>query len=232
MHTLKTDAQTTANTALPSCELVLPGQLGYKDSVILQESYVNKIVAGGELEKLILLEHPHVITLGSGFQKKNLLVSPEFLEQRGIALEESGRGGDITYHGPGQVVGYPILNLKEKPDLHLYLRNLEELMIRTVADFGITAGRKEGLTGIWVGDEKIGAIGVRVVRWISSHGFALNVDPDLSYFDYIIPCGIHQHGVTSMHKILRKKIPIEEVHVSLIAHFEKIFQRKVLREDR
>src|SRR5262245_13616415 len=229
MHTMKAEVQPKTNATRPPCELILPGRLGYKESVILQESYVNKIAIGQESEKLILLEHPHVITLGRGFQKDNLLVSREFLERRGVALEESGRGGDITYHGPGQMVGYPILNLKEKPDLHLYLRNLEELMIRTVSDFGIIAGRKKGLTGIWVGDEKIGAIGVRVVRWISSHGFALNVDPDLSYFDYIIPCGIRQHGVTSMRKTLEKNVSIEEVRASLIAHFEEIFQRSIFR---
>jgi len=143
-------------------------------------------------------------------------------------VEESGRGGDVTYHGPGQVVGYPILNLSAKPDLHLYLRNLEELMIRCVANFGIIADRKSGLTGIWVGDEKLGAIGVRVSRWITSHGFALNVQPDLKYFEYIVPCGIRQHGVTSMKKLLGSEIPLAEVHRSLAHHFEEIFQRKVI----
>lgn len=214
-----------------TCEVLYPGVVLYPDAVVLQESYVRKVASGEEVEKFILLEHPHVITLGRGSHQENLLVSREFLAERGVAIEESGRGGDITYHGPGQVVGYPILNLKEKPDLHLYLRNLEELLIRTVADFGITAGRKKGMTGIWMDEDKIGAIGVRVARWVSSHGFALNVSPDLDYFHYIIPCGIRQHGVTSMQKILGREIPFEEVHASLLIHFEQIFQRRPLRRD-
>ncbi len=142
-------------------------------------------------------------------------------------MEETARGGDVTYHGPGQVVGYPIINLADKPDLHLYLRNLEELMIRTVADFGIQADRKAGMTGIWVGDEKIGAIGVRVVRWITTHGFALNVNTDLKYFDYIIPCGIKQFGVTSLQKLLGHEVPMEDVHQCLISHFGDIFNREM-----
>jgi lipoyl(octanoyl) transferase len=176
-------------------------------------------------EVFILLEHPHVITLGRGFHIENLLLSPDLLSKHGISVEETARGGDVTYHGPGQVVGYPIISLAEKPDLHLYLRNLEELMIRTVADFGIQAGRKEGMTGIWVGDKKIGAIGVRVVRWITTHGFALNVNTDLKYFDYIVPCGIKQFGVTSLKELLGHEVSVDDVHRSLIDHFGKIFER-------
>jgi lipoyl(octanoyl) transferase len=211
------------------CNLVLPGMVPYGNAALLQESYVKSILDGSGSESLLLLEHPHVITLGRGFHRENLLYSPEWLSAQGIAVEESGRGGDVTYHGPGQVVGYPILDLRVKPDLHLYLRNLEELMIRTVADFGIQAGRKAGLTGIWVGDEKIGAIGVRVVRWITSHGFALNVNTDLRYFGTIVPCGIRDHGVTSMRKILERELSLTDVHDSLILHFEQIFERKVNR---
>jgi lipoyl(octanoyl) transferase len=208
------------------CDLVTPGTIDYREAVELQERFV-QAAARGESEKLILLEHPHVITLGRGFHAENLLFSTEWLRENGVAVEESGRGGDVTYHGPGQVVGYPILNISDRPDLHLYLRNLEEWMIRCVGDFGIQAGRKPGLTGIWVNDEKIGAIGVRVSRWITSHGFALNVNTDLTRFEYIVPCGIRQHGVTSMQKLLNRPIPIEQVHRSLIHHFENIFQRKV-----
>ena len=208
------------------CDLVTPGTIGYREAVELQERFV-QAAARGESEKLILLEHPHVITLGRGFHAENLLFSTEWLRENGVAVEESGRGGDVTYHGPGQVVGYPILNISDRPDLHLYLRNLEEWMIRCVGDFGIQAGRKPGLTGIWVNDEKIGAIGVRVSRWITSHGFALNVNTDLTRFEYIVPCGIRQHGVTSMQKLLNRPIPMEQVHRSLIHHFENIFQRKV-----
>ena len=210
-----------------NCTLVTPGLVRYRDAVRLQDKFVDEVARGESGEKFLLLEHPHVITLGRGFHAENLLYSIEWLNNNGIDVEESGRGGDVTYHGPGQVVGYPILNLSAKPDLHLYLRNLEELMIRCVADFGISAGRKPGLTGIWVGDEKIGAIGVRVSRWITSHGFALNVQPDLKYFEYIVPCGIRQHGVTSMKKLLNREIPLPEIHRSLAHHFEQIFNRKL-----
>lgn len=212
--------------------IVQPGVVPYTTAVVLQESYAKNVLEGTGPEALILLEHPHVITLGRGFRKENLLMSAELLAERGIAVEETGRGGDVTYHGPGQVVGYPILNISNKPDLHLYLRNLEELMIRCVADFGIQADRKPGMTGIWVGDEKIGAIGVRVVRWITSHGFALNVNTDLKYFDYIVPCGIKQYGVTSLQKLLAHEVPIQDVHDSLIRNFESIFNRKLERNIR
>lgn len=216
-------------TDLPKCEVVEPGVLQYTTSIILQESYARAILEGTGPEVLILLEHPHVITLGRGFHRENLLLSTDLLAQHGVAVEETGRGGDVTYHGPGQVVGYPILNISQQPDLHLYLRNLEELMIHCVADFGIQAQRKTGMTGIWVDDEKIGAIGVRVVRWITSHGFALNVNTDLKYFDYIVPCGLKQFGVTSLQKLLGREIPIQEVHESLIKNFEHIFHRRMER---
>lgn len=217
---------------MSACELISLGEVRYRDAVALQEKSVEELAHGVGGEKFLLLEHPHVITLGRGFHPENLLFSVDWLTEHGIDVEESGRGGDVTYHGPGQIVGYPILNLSSRPDLHLYLRNLEELMIRCVADFGIQADRKKGLTGIWVGDEKLGAIGVRVSRWITSHGFALNVQPDLKYFEYIIPCGIRQHGVTSMQKILNREIPLTEVHNSLVNHFETIFEREVARAPR
>lgn len=212
-----------------ACELLVYRTLPYKEAVILQESYVTKIAAGVETEKLILLQHPPVITLGRGFHRQNLLFTPEWLRDRGIEVEESGRGGDVTYHGPGQVVGYPLLNIKDRPDLHQHLRDLEELMIRCAADFGVEAGRKSGLTGAWVGDEKIGAIGVRVSKWITSHGFAFNVNTNLGHFEYIVPCGIREHGVTSLQKILDREISIPEVHDSLIKHFGIIFNRSVIK---
>lgn len=215
------------NLLTKACDLLVFDRLPYDQAVILQESYVDAIAAGKEPEKLILLQHPPVITLGRGFHAQNLLFTAEWLRERGIAVEESGRGGDVTYHGPGQVVGYPLLNIKDSPDLHRHLRDLEELMIRCAADFGIEAGRKTGLTGAWVGDEKIGAIGVRVTRWITSHGFAFNVNTDLSHFEYIVPCGIREHGVTSLQKILGREVPIRDVHQSLIHHFEQIFHRAV-----
>ncbi|PWT93146.1 MAG: octanoyltransferase [Acidobacteria bacterium] len=202
--------------------------LKYQDALLLQDEYVREVAEKRTQEKFILLEHPHVITLGRGFHAENLLFSREWLLQHGVSVEETGRGGDVTYHGPGQIVGYPILDISDHPDLHFYLRQLEELMIDCVADFGIEAARKPGLTGIWVGEEKIGAIGVRVSRWVTSHGFALNVNTDLKYFDYIIPCGIRQHGVTSMQKLLGRQVPLPEVHASLAKKFEQIFQRKLI----
>jgi lipoyl(octanoyl) transferase len=215
------------STELTRCEVEILQTIPYEEAVVLQESYVKELIARRGAEKFLLLQHPPVITLGRGFHEQNLLQSKEWLHQQGIAVHESSRGGDVTYHGPGQVVGYPIIDLSSKPDLHLYLRNLEELMIRCVADFGITATRKPGLTGIWVKDEKIGAIGVRVVRWITSHGFALNVNPDLKHFEFIVPCGIQQHGVTSLKQLSGgRDISLTKVHQSLIKNFEIIFKRK------
>ena len=211
-------------------EIITAGILAYKDAVALQESCAAGILDGTGNEKFILLEHPHVITLGRGFRKENLLFTKEWLEQNGIAVEESGRGGDVTYHGPGQVVGYPILDISNQPDLHLYLRNLEQLLIDCLADFGIEAHRRQGMTGAWVGEEKIGAIGVRVSRWITTHGFALNVNTDLKYFEFIVPCGIRTYGVTSLKKILGREIDLATVHGSLVNHFERIFQRKLKHE--
>jgi lipoyl(octanoyl) transferase len=211
-------------------ELITPGMMGYQAAVALQERYASAISKGTETEKFILLQHPHVITLGRGFHKENLLFTKEWLQQNGIAVEESGRGGDVTYHGPGQIVGYPILDISSEPDLHVYLRNLEQLLIDCLADFGIDAHREQGMTGAWVGHEKIGAIGVRVSRWITSHGFALNVNTNLKYFEFIVPCGIKSYGVTSMQKILGREIELASVHDSLVKHFGRIFQRTLQQQ--
>jgi lipoyl(octanoyl) transferase len=217
---------TRTHVADRTCEVILLDALRYNEGVTLQEAYSKAVATGETNEKLILLQHPHVITLGRGYHRENLLFSKEWLLQNGIDVEESGRGGDVTYHGPGQIVGYPILDISDEPDLHLYLRNLEELMIRCVADFGIVAHREPGMTGAWVEREKIGAIGVRVSRWVTSHGFALNVNTDLKYFEYIVPCGIKQYGVTSLKKLLGREVDLKKVQDSLIHHFKQIFQRK------
>jgi lipoyl(octanoyl) transferase len=154
-----------------------------------------------------------------------VLATAEVLAARGVEIHETGRGGDVTYHGPGQIVGYPILDLNpDRRDVHQYVRDLEEVLIRTAADFGIAAGRVSGLTGVWVGDEKLAAIGVRIARWITSHGFALNVTTDLDYFSLIVPCGIADRGVTSMSRLLGRPVELDKVQERIVSHFSNVFQ--------
>jgi lipoyl(octanoyl) transferase len=198
----------------------------YAGALELQQSLVRERQAGRATDTLLLLEHPHVITLGAGARHSlaNVLVSPEELEARGVELHEAHRGGDVTYHGPGQLVGYPILDLKpDRCDVHRYVRDLEEVLIRTVGRFGIGAARLPGLTGVWVGDKKVAAIGVRLSRWVTSHGFALNVSPDLAYFDLIRPCGISDRGVTSLAALTGRQTPIGEVDAVLADEFRAVF---------
>ena len=181
------------------------GLVEYQAGLDLQAELVAQRKRGEIGDQLLLLEHPDVITLGvkTRNDRSHVLASSDELLEQGVALFETGRGGDVTYHGPGQLVGYPIIDLKpDRCDVHRYVRDLEEVLVRAVADFGIAAGRVQGLTGIWVGAEgresKLGAIGVRISRWVTSHGFALNVNTDLSRFGLIVPCGITDRGVTSM----------------------------------
>lgn len=177
----------------------------------------------------IFTEHPHVYTLGKSGNSNNLLLSESQLKERGITFFKSNRGGDITYHGPGQIVGYPILDLDNfKTDIHLYMRNLEEVMIKTLADYGLKGERSEGETGVWldVGTpfaRKICALGVRTSRWVTMHGFALNVSTNLGYFDHIIPCGIRGKAVTSLEVELNKKIDIPEIKTLIKKHFSSVF---------
>lgn len=185
---------------------------------------------GGEIpDQLLLLEHPHVITRGSSTQEEHLLSAPDELRARGVEIFDSGRGGDVTYHGPGQLVGYPILDLKpDRKDLHAYLRDLETVLIRALATFGIDAGREEGLTGVWVPEGKVAAIGIRVSSgWITSHGFALNVSTELSRFSSIVPCGIQDRSVTSMARILGRPVAVEDVVPPLVDAFGGVFQREI-----
>jgi lipoyl(octanoyl) transferase len=177
-------------------------------------------------------EHPPVFTIGKSGIPEHLLISEENLDKSGIQYFKSNRGGDITFHGPGQIVGYPILDLDQiYTDIHRYLREIEQTIIETLAFFGIeTAGRKEGFTGVWVGEEKICAIGVRASRWVTMHGFALNVNTDLSYFDMIVPCGISDKAVTSMKKILGREIEMEAVKERIRVNFERIFKVKLQHE--
>jgi len=203
------------------------GRVSYADGLELQAKLVTARQAGEIPDTLLLLEHDPVLTLGRNARRENLLSSEDGLRARGIEVFEAGRGGDVTYHGPGQVVGYPILDLSpDRRDVHRYVRDLEEVMVRTCADYGIAAGRVAGLTGTWVGLDKIGAIGVRIARWVTSHGFALNVATDLSAFELIVPCGIRNRGVTSLERLLGRPIPVDEVMGRLSVHFAAVFDRE------
>lgn len=173
---------------------------------------------------LLFVEHPHVYTLGKSGEKEHLLKSLLELKKLEAEFIKTNRGGDITYHGPGQIVGYPILDLdRHFTDIHKYLRFLEEVIINVCADYGFEAGRIEGLTGVWIGDQKICAMGIRCSRWVTMHGFALNVNTNLEYFNNIVPCGIQDKEVTSLSKLTGKIIDSEEVKKRIVFHFEKVF---------
>jgi lipoyl(octanoyl) transferase len=207
------------------------GVVPYTAAVELQRALVEERRAERVPDLLLLLEHPHVITMGAkrDASRSHLVATPELLAQRSIELHESGRGGDITYHGPGQIVGYPVLDLRpDRCDVHKYVRDLEEVMIRAAADFGVTAGRIEGLTGAWVGADKLGAIGVRISRWITSHGFAFNVMTDLDYFKLIVPCGITNGGVTSLSRATGRAVGMVDARAAIVRHFGDVFGRRVL----
>jgi lipoyl(octanoyl) transferase len=206
------------------------GRVTYADALALQRALVEERKAGAIDDQLLFVEHPHVLTLGvrGDGGRSHILASPERLASRGVDVHETGRGGDITYHGPGQIVGYPILDLKpDRQDVHRYVRDLEEVLIRTAADYGIDATRVEGLTGVWVGREKLAAIGVRIARWVTSHGFAFNVTTDLNYFALIVPCGIVDRGVTSLERLLGCAVDRCEVEDHIAAHFCGVFDRVV-----
>lgn len=205
------------------------GQVAYADALVLQRSLVEERRVGRIGDVLLLVEHPHVVTVGSRGDggRSHILSTPNALAARGIEVHETGRGGDITYHGPGQVVGYPIFDLRpDRCDVHQYVRDLEEVLIRVADDFGIAASRVPGLTGIWVGDDKLAAIGVRIARWITSHGFAFNVTTDLSFFELIVPCGIADRGVTSLARLGAAASPAE-VEGRLIVRCAEVFERHI-----
>lgn len=203
------------------------GLVAYDQALALQRQLVEERRAEAIPDLLLLVEHPPVLTLGvrGDGGRSHILATPEALAESGIEVFETGRGGDITYHGPGQIVGYPIINLKpDRCDVHRYVRDLEEVLIRVSADYGISAKRIEGLTGVWVGEEKLAAIGVRISRWITSHGFALNHATNLSHFDLIVPCGIADRGVTSLAK-LGCSAGRFEVEERIAHHFGEVFER-------
>jgi lipoyl(octanoyl) transferase len=204
------------------------GRVPYPEALALQESLVGERQAGRGLDTLLLLEHPPVVTLGRGADPGHLLRTPEELSRKGVQVFEAGRGGDVTYHGPGQLVGYPILLLPPPlQDLHLLLRRIEEVLIRSCLEFGIEAVREEGLTGVWVGREKVAAIGIRVARWVTSHGFALNVSTDLAAFDDIVPCGIQGRGVTSLSRLLGRDVDLEEAAEAVTRAFCGVFSARM-----
>src|SRR5437870_5558830 len=211
-----------------ACDLRNLHLVTYENGMRLQQKFV-ELRQNDEIDdQLLLLEHPPVITIGRGGDARNLLAPPEVLRSQRVRFFETTRGGDITYHGPGQLVGYPILHLGEgRRDVRKYVTALEEVLIRTVVEYGITAARVDGRRGIWVGNEKIAAIGVRISRWVTSHGFALNVNTNLDHFRLITPCGIQGSGVTSISRLAGREVPLEAVRVVVAAKFAEILDREL-----
>ncbi len=207
------------------------GRTEYATAWELQKRLAALRRAGKVPDLLLLTEHEHVYTIGTSGEEDHLLAGPEELRLSGARVYQTDRGGDITYHGPGQLVGYPILDLNGYYlDLHRYLRDLEEVLIRTLAQYGIEGTRDSDFTGVWVGPNKIAALGVKVTRWVTMHGFALNVSTDVSYFDRIIPCGIFHKGVTSMEELLGgNPISLDEVSKAVAEHFGAVFGAPVER---
>jgi lipoyl(octanoyl) transferase len=206
------------------------GTVPYTDALALQQSLVEQRRAGRIPDTLLLLEHPAVITIGvkRTDARAHVVATPERLAELGVEVIETGRGGDVTYHGPGQLVAYPILDLRpDRQDVHQYVRDLEAVMIQVCAGYGVTAGRVPGYSGAWVDDRKIGAIGVRISRWITSHGLAFNVATDLAGFDLIVPCGIADRGVTSLARELGRPVELAEAGQRLAEAFAAVFDRKL-----
>ncbi len=211
----------------PAPEVRRLGLVPYADALVLQKHLVEERRHDRIGDVLLLVEHPHVLTLGvrGDGGRSHILAAPEVLASRGVDVLETGRGGDITYHGPGQIVGYPIIDLKpDRCDVHRYVRDLEEVLIRVAGDYGLTGERVAGLTGVWIGGEKVAAIGVRIARWITSHGFALNVATELDYFKLIVPCGIADRGVTSLSRLTGRTLDRREVEDRVIQRFSEVFQ--------
>jgi lipoyl(octanoyl) transferase len=219
-------AEPEVGIAAPTCELRDLGRVGYLEAYALQRDLVERRKHGEIPDQLLILEHPHVITMGRNGHDTNLLAAPETLARAGIEFHRTDRGGDVTYHGPGQIVGYPIVDLREwKRDVVAYVRAVEEALIGALAEFGIHGDRSAGATGVWVGQgadaAKVAAIGVHVSRWVTSHGFALNLETDLSYFQYIVPCGLTR-PVTSM-RALGSRASRAEVIAALARSFARVF---------
>lgn len=218
------------NGVRTTCYAVMfPERLGFEEALAMQMKICELKKAGFAADVLLLLEHTPVVTLGRNGDWNNLLVSEETLRMRGVSRHHIDRGGDITFHGPGQLVGYPLLKLeRHEQDVHLYMRNLEEAIICVLSEYGIDAGRQEKLTGVWTSSGKICALGVHISRWITRHGLALNVNTDLSYYDLIVPCGLHGKQIASMQSILGCEVDVREVAEKLLTHFGRIFERKMV----
>jgi len=208
------------------------GRVAYDAAAALQADASRRVLDGGE-ESVLLLEHDPVYTLGRNASASDVLLSPERCRELGVGVRESDRGGKVTYHGPGQLVGYPVLNLSpDRRDVKRYVTDLEETVIRTLADWGIRGARStrpERVTSVWVGDDKIAAIGVHLSRWVTTHGFALNVtDEPLPFFEGIVPCGIVDGGVTSMEKLLSRRLDLSAVADAWLRHFGEVFGREII----
>ncbi|MBN1568267.1 MAG: lipoyl(octanoyl) transferase LipB [Acidobacteria bacterium] len=217
-------------TGSRECIVVYCGRVPYLHALELQMKLCEIKKAGFSRDVLLLLEHPPTITLGRNASHNHLLVNESALKSRGIGLFHIDRGGDITFHGPGQLVGYPILFLQPgERDVHRYMRNLEESLIRLLKCYDITGGREEKFTGVWNTKGKLAAMGVHISRWITRHGFALNVNTDLSFYDLIVPCGIAGRSVTSMQSLLSRPVDISEVTERYIPEFSEVFKRKMVR---
>jgi lipoate-protein ligase B len=213
-----------------NCFAVWQGCVSYSEALSLQMLICELKRHGFEEDVLLLLEHPPTITLGRSAKRNNLLTNEDFLKSRGIGLWNVDRGGDITFHGPGQLVGYPILSLRSRErDVHGYMRNLEESLIRLLAGYGIEGFRESRYTGVWTQKGKIAAMGVHISRWITRHGFALNVNTDLSYYDLIVPCGIEGREVASMKKHLMEDSDMDRIAESYISEFGAVFNRDMIR---
>jgi lipoyl(octanoyl) transferase len=206
------------------CHVEQLGRIEYAEALRMLRGKVAARKVGTISDTLLLVEHPHVYTLGRNARREHVLATRDQLEALGVEVFDTDRGGDVTYHGPGQLVGYPVLDLSEhRRDLAWYMRSLEEVLVGVAQEFGVQAGRQKGAAGVWVENEKLAAMGVHVSRWITSHGFALNVNTDLSYFDGIVPCGLRGKGVTSLEKLLGRAIEMDCVAEQVVKHFGKVF---------
>jgi lipoyl(octanoyl) transferase len=207
------------------------GRIPYAEAVEMQHAARAALKVGEGPERFLLLEHPHVYTLGRNAGAEDVLAGPEWLAARGVEVAECDRGGQVTYHGPGQLVGYPVVNLSpDRRDIRRYVRDLQEVLVRTLAEYGVAArpGEEQAFIGVWAGEAKIASIGVHLSRWITTHGFALNVSTDLSYFTGIIPCGLQQVSMTSIERLVGRAPSLPEIAAVCAGHFGEVFQRELV----